>query len=659
MGDERGVRRILEGKPEGKQPIEASREVEEVIRNDHFVLSMKHIKPRRRLRGSVETLFAVDFPGSQQKFVLMLDRRSKRDGRTRAQHYTVDTLSENTILRSLILSVTQKEHSGHVTLYVDCVSQGMVATPRNMREMFHKMTSPRLQVFRERRYELEVDSGTLSSVLNRNNCPTNHLQMQAIEPEVTTNEINSIRRGDIPVIHDCDERDNLVLKTLKEVTASLKNLKEEVSNQRSEIHYMRELLEQCELCAPAPPRVTCSSNPSPCFPGAQCQDTAEGPRCGQCPRGYVGDGRNCKPGLKCEDRPCYPGVRCYDTVDGFQCGPCPSGYHGDGVRCKARNACENNPCAPVFCSPCKILLSYTVLFTLQCDLAEPCDPRVRCTNLNPGYRCDPCPAGYTGSSGVEGIGLEEAYRKRQQCQDIDECADGRNGGCTPNSICKNYEGSYTCGECQRGYVGNQSIGCHNSPGLCPDGTQCDNNAHCVRKDNGYSCVDNCVGIPNSGQEDADRDGLGDICDEDADNDGIPNSPDNCPLVANPDQSDTDQDAGDKQGDACDNCPTIPNFDQEDTDKDGKGDACDEDLDDDRIPNHLDNCPRKSNPDQRDSDGDGLGDVCDNCPRVPNTNQVDSDNDLVGDACDSDMDRDRSVKRLFTVSLTYTSISLIE
>jgi len=77
--------------------------------------------------------------------------------------------------------------------------------------------------------------------------------------------------------------------------------------------------------------------------------------------------------------------------------------------------------------------------TLQCDLAEPCDPRVRCTNLNPGFRCDPCPPGYTGSAGVEGIGLEEAYRNRQQCYDIDECNDGKNGGCTPNSICNNVE----------------------------------------------------------------------------------------------------------------------------------------------------------------------------------------------------------------------------
>ncbi len=64
--------------------------------------------------------------------------------------------------------------------------------------------------------------------------------------------------------------------------------------------------------------------------------------------------------------------------------------------------------------------------------------------------------------------------------------------------------------------------------------------------------------------------LGGVC-IDEDEDGICGAEDNCPDVANPDQTDSD---GDNIGDACDNCPDDPNVDQIDEDADGIGDRCD-------------------------------------------------------------------------------------
>lgn len=102
----------------------------------------------------------------------------------------------------------------------------------------------------------------------------------------------------------------------------------------------------------------------------------------------------------------------------------------------------------------------------------------------------------------------------------------------------------------------------------------------------------------------------------------------------------------------DNCPRVANQNQSDIDGDGFGDACDEDKDGDSYLNGQDDCPVNADPAQRDTDHDGTGDRCDpdadndgaanaadNCPFTANALQADLDKDLLGDVCDDDRDGD--------------------
>jgi hypothetical protein len=122
-------------------------------------------------------------------------------------------------------------------------------------------------------------------------------------------------------------------------------------------------------------------------------------------------------------------------------------------------------------------------------------------------------------------------------------------------------------------------------------------------------------MPNAAQVNTDGDAMGDACDLDDDNDGIPDIDDGCRLEPGMTGVNCDDDAdGDGIDTAEDNCPNIfnPTLDgngnQFDLDMDGLGDVCDLDMDGDEIPNFGDNCMEVYNPGQLDLDFDGLGDA---------------------------------------------------
>jgi len=362
----------------------------------------------------------------------------------------------------------------------------------------------------------------------------------------------------------------------------------------------------------------------PCGPDCSGHGTCAAQGC-ECETGYRGG--YCEIPPSCGDGTCRLSDRETCQTCAEDCGACPQ-LCGDGT-CSAKDSETCDTCSQD-CGVCACGDGKCSLDTESCSsCAQDCGACPTCGDFvcqghetNSPFseaqaeNCGNCPTDCGSCQGDCCVASQPSAAGSGGCADaaVSACA------CALNPSCCTQGWSEEC-------IALAATSCNLVCLACPPvtGGDADGDSICGKSDN-------CPLQANLEQTDSDEDGVGNSCDiceggddlRDPDRDGVPTHCDNCPQISNRSQSDGD---GDGVGDECDVCRTLANPQQQDTDGDRVGNSCD-------------NCPAASNADQKDVDADGFGDACDAC--TDPTSSPDTDADGMQDHCDSDDDNDTVV-----------------